>query len=179
MVLAATTRVGNRESRRASLFALALLSKESAVVFCRFFFWLDRSPAVAICCPTWRWRRWRWRRWSASRDVSFRFSDGSFSLHAPFWITWPANYLRILWIWGLVAVAAVWRRAIGALRGAALAAMVWIGIALAPYSFLTYSTRIPSRQTYLASAGLAMLVGLAMRSGGRRARAPAAAWWRR
>ncbi len=29
-----------------------------------------------------------------------------------------------------------------------------------PYSFLLYSTRIPSRQTYLASAGLAMLVGL-------------------
>jgi len=34
-------------------------------------------------------------------------------------------------------------------------------LALLPYSFLTYSTAIPSRQTYLASAGLAMLVGLA------------------
>ena len=32
---------------------------------------------------------------------------------------------------------------------------------MVPYSFLLYSTRIPSRQTYLASAGLAMLVGLA------------------
>jgi len=30
------------------------------------------------------------------------------------------------------------------------------------YSFLTYSTQIPSRQVYLASAGLAMLVGLAL-----------------
>jgi hypothetical protein len=35
-------------------------------------------------------------------------------------------------------------------------------MALAPYSFLTYSTQIPSRQTYLASAGLALLFGLAL-----------------
>jgi len=59
------------------------------------------------------------------------------------------------------------------LRGSALIALVWIGIGFAPYSFLTYSTRIPSRQTYLASAGLAMLVGLAaarwqVRAGARR-----------
>ena len=36
-----------------------------------------------------------------------------------------------------------------------------MGISLLPYSFLTYSTQIPSRQVYLASAGLALLVGLA------------------
>jgi hypothetical protein len=35
---------------------------------------------------------------------------------------------------------------------------VWIAIALAPYSFLTYMPRIPSRQTYLASVGLAWIV---------------------
>jgi len=44
-----------------------------------------------------------------------------------------------------------------------------MGIALVPYSFLTYSTRIPSRQVYLASAGLALLIGLAIaRLAGRR-----------
>jgi hypothetical protein len=37
-----------------------------------------------------------------------------------------------------------------------------MGLALVPYSFLTYSTQIPSRQTYLASAGLAFLAGLAL-----------------
>jgi ribosomal protein L16/L10AE len=37
-----------------------------------------------------------------------------------------------------------------------------MALALLPYSFLTYSTQIPSRQTYLASAGLAALFGLAM-----------------
>jgi hypothetical protein len=37
---------------------------------------------------------------------------------------------------------------------------------------LTYSTQIPSRQTYLASAGLALLVGLAMAEAPRRWAAP-------
>jgi hypothetical protein len=97
-----------------------------------------------------------------SRSASFRFSDGSFSLHAPFWLTWPRNYFRVLWIWGFPAAAAVWVARDRTLRASAWAALAWIGIGLAPYSFLTYSSQIPSRQTYLASAGLAMLVGLAM-----------------
>ena len=33
--------------------------------------------------------------------------------------------------------------------------LVWAVIGLMPYGFLTYSTRIPSRQTYLASVGIA------------------------
>jgi len=101
----------------------------------------------------------------ATRAYSFRFSDGSFSLHAPFWLTWPRNYFRVLWIWGIPAAAAVWMARDRTLRAAGWAALAWIGIGLAPYSFLTYSSQIPSRQTYLASAGLAMLAGLAM------------AWW--
>jgi hypothetical protein len=143
-----------------ALFALALLSKESAIVFLPLLLLADsRRPwrlvpqvllaAAAVASVL------------ASRDFSFRFSDGSFSLHAPFWVTWPDNYLRILWIWGLVAVGATLAAGDRALRRSALIAMAWIGISLVPYSFLTYSTRIPSRQTYLASAGLAMLVGLA------------------
>jgi len=146
------------------LFALALLSKESAVVFLPLLLLTDsRKPwrlvpylalaALAVASVV------------ASRGISFRFSDGSFSLHAPFWITWPENFLRILWIWGVAAIAAILLARERALARSALAAAVWIGIGLTPYSFLTYSTRIPSRQTYLASAGLAMLVGLA------------AAWW--
>ena len=156
-----------------ALFALALVSKESAVIVVPLLLLVDgRRPgarvipyvvlaAIAIASVI------------ASRDVSFRFSDGSFSLHAPFWITWPENYLRILWIWGVMAVAAILIARDRALRSAALFALGWIGIGLVPYSFLTYSTRIPSRQTYLASAGLALLVGLAMehweaRAGSRR-----------
>lgn len=142
-------------------FALALISKESAVVFLALF--LLTAP-----------RHWRWlppyaalaalalASVLATSGYSFRFSDGSFSLHAPFWITWPRGVERILWIWGFVAAAAIalrWQDR--QLRTTALLALAWTGIALAPYSFLTYSTQIPSRQTYLASAGLAVLFGLA------------------
>jgi hypothetical protein len=150
----------------AVLFALALVSKESAVVI---------LPLLLLTTPRGEWRRTAVRLipyvvlaeiaigWVlASRDISFRFSDGSFSLHAPFWITWPDNFLRILWIWGFAAAGAILLARDRTLRNSALVAMAWIGIGLAPYSFLLYSTRIPSRQTYLASAGLAMLFGLAM-----------------
>jgi hypothetical protein len=44
-----------------------------------------------------------------------------------------------------------WRRLI------ALSA-AWAGISLLPYAFLTYMTRAPSRQTYLASVGAAWVV---------------------
>jgi len=156
-----------------ALFALALVSKESAAAVLALFL---------LVTPAAEWRRSIVRQAArlapygllaagvvasifATRSYSFRFSDGSFSLHAPFWITWPHSYIRVLWIWGLLAGGAILAARDGALRRSALVALAWIGLALAPYSFLTYSTAIPSRQTYLASAGLAMLFGLAM------------AWW--
>ncbi len=53
-------------------------------------------------------------------------------------------------------------RAAPPLRKSALIALAWIAIALIPYSFLTYSPQIPSRQLYLASVGLSFLFGLGM-----------------
>jgi hypothetical protein len=97
-----------------------------------------------------------------SRSNSFRFTDGSFSLDAPFWLTWPHSFARLLWIWGWPSVLLLVVFGDARLRRGALVALAWIGMALAPYSFLTYSTQIPSRQVYLASAGLALLVGLAL-----------------
>jgi hypothetical protein len=149
------------EAASAALFALALLSKESAVFLLPLFL-LPATPS--------RWKRlWPYAALCAlaaasivsSRGHSFRFNDGSFSLAAPFWITWPQSYARLLWIWGLPALVVIFWSAPPKIRRGASAALLWIGIALVPYSFLTYSTRIPSRQTYLASAGLALLVGLA------------------
>ncbi len=97
-----------------------------------------------------------------TRNYSFRFNDGSFSLHAPFWLTWPNSFARLFWFWGLVAFVAValWRPAKYTIVIAI--GLLWAGVALAPYSFLTYATRIPSRQIYLASAGLALIVGCAL-----------------
>ena len=153
----------------AVLFALALLSKESAVIF---------LPLFLLAAPAECWESWKRSlvrllphlalaalaiaSVAASRGSSFRFSDGSFSLHAPFWFTWPYGVARVLWVWGWIALAAIlWFRT-PSLWKPAFRALSWIGIALAPYSFLTYSRQIPSRQTYLASFGLALLVGLAL-----------------
>ena len=155
-----------REAAGVVFFALALLSKESAIVWLPLF-------AVVVDPTEWRKRLPRLAPHVAlaalalasiaqSRANSFRFSDGSFSLHAPFWLTWPHSMARLLWVFGWLALIAL--RFTGAPRWwrGIPAALAWMGIALLPYSFLTYSTRIPSRQVYLASAGLALLVGLAM-----------------
>jgi hypothetical protein len=140
------------------LFALALLSKESAYIL---------IPLFLLTPPRENWRRSLPHLLPycalaavviasvfASRGHSFRFTDGSFSLHAPVWLTLPRNFGRVLWFWGLLSVAVI--------RKSALVALAWIAIALVPYSFLTYSSQIPSRQLYLASAGLSFLFGLAM-----------------
>jgi len=94
----------------------------------------------------------------AARNSSFRFQDGSFSLHAPFWKILPSNFARLFWFWGLLALAFAWKQN----RRAVLAGLGWAAIALVPYGFLTYSIRIPSRQMYLASAGAAIVVAAAL-----------------
>src|SRR5262249_53519276 len=86
------------------LFALALLSKESAIIL---------LPLFLLVTPPKEWRSaiLRFIPYAilgvlavasifAARANSFRFSDGSFSLHAPFWITWPRGVARVLWVWG-------------------------------------------------------------------------------
>ena len=137
-------------------FALAMISKESAPAF------------VALLALPLLWEREAWKAFLpflalagvglyalyAARNSSFRFQDGSFSLQAPFWRILPENFARLFWFWGLLALVWAWKRN----RRAVLAGLVWAAVALVPYSFLTYSLRIPSRQTYLASAGLAWIV---------------------
>ena len=155
------------------LFAFALLSKESAIFLLPLFVltlepkqWRQRLPRLA---PHLILVLLSLASILQSRSNSFRFTDGSFSLHAPFWITWPHSFARLLWIWGWPAALVLFGLALLRSRRSALLALAWIGVALVPYSFLTYSTQIPSRQIYLASAGLALLVGMALALGkGRR-----------
>jgi len=149
-----------------ALFALALVSKETAIFLLPLFVlvvepeeWRRRLPRLA---PHLGLVLLAVASIAESRSNSFRFSDGSFSLDAPFWLTWPHSFARLLWIWGWPAVVVLFVSGGTRLRRGALAALAWVGIALVPYSFLTYSTQIPSRQVYLASAGLALLVGLAL-----------------
>lgn len=148
-------------------FCLALLSKESAIVFAPLL-----VLPLAIDRKLWRYAAYLLPYGALAlavalsivrtRSYSFRFQDGSFSLHAPFWLIWPENIARLFWFWGLASLSAIliWRpRSYGRILAIAFA---WIGIGLLPYSFLTYSTRIPSRQLYLASVGLAIIVGFAL-----------------
>jgi hypothetical protein len=169
------------EAASVLLFALALASKESAVIWLPLFFLArtlfspaesDRRAALLRLLPHAVLAALAIASVWTTRQYSFRFADGSFSFAAPFWITWPRGLARLLWPWGWLSLAAVaWFRD-RKLSRPALASLAWMGVALAPYSFLTYSTQIPSRQTYLAGAGLALLAGLAgarlSAAGGRR-----------
>jgi hypothetical protein len=143
-------------------FVLALLSKESAVA------------AVALLPLVARERR-RMLAWVApfailaavytlaafaAQSSHQHFNDGTFSLSAPFPLTLANSIGRLFWFWGLLAllVLAVGRR--WTPWPLVLIAALWIVVTLLPYSFLTYMPRVPSRHTYLASAGLAWIVGL-------------------
>jgi hypothetical protein len=146
-------------------FCMALLSKESAVI------WI---PLMALPVLTGSEKKVKlaWLLpFCAAAAVhialilrgsgnSFRFQDGSFSWHAPFLLAWTRSFWRVLWVWGLAAL--VFLAAARSRRLEVAAGLLWIGIALVPYSFLTYMTFVPSRQTYLASAGLALVVGAAL-----------------
>jgi hypothetical protein len=162
-----------------ALFALALISKESAVALVPLMLlpvWFERPPA----------RRWA-TIWAAAAALAlvytalvFRgsanhlhFHDGTFNVHAPFWITIPRSMFRLFWIQGLLAAAALaaYRAPRERLRLAAAGA-VWAAIAFVPYSFLTYMPYVPSRHTYLASVGLALAAGAALVTASERTRHP-------
>ncbi|MCI0660014.1 MAG: hypothetical protein L0220_02965 [Acidobacteria bacterium] len=146
-------------------FILALLSKESSVIFIPLF-------ALPLLFPQ---RKYKDALYLSpfivtgvvyaisifmTHSHSFRFQDKSFVLTAPFWITWTKSYGAMLWFWGFAAIISlvVWRKT----RQPFLLSLIWIGISFIPYMFVDYMHRIPSRQTYLASAGLAWLMGTAI-----------------
>lgn len=146
------------------LFVLALLSKESGVA------------VVPLMAGVAWWTGARSRRdWLAAlapyglislayaaaifsaRQTHLHLNDGTFSLDAPVASVLARSGFRLLWVWGLAALMwlAYRRRAVDWRLPAA--ALLWIGITLLPYSFLSYMPRVPSRHVYWASAGLAFL----------------------
>jgi hypothetical protein len=150
-------------------FTLALLSKEAAVVL---------VPAAAAMALGRRQSLWPVAPFALSAalyttlifqasDQHLHLNDGTFSLHAPFLLTWARSIIRMFWFWGFLALLAiaVWKRkALPALLPAAF----WIAIALLPFCFLSYMTIVPSRHTYLASAGVGFFVAAGMLAARRR-----------
>jgi len=151
-------------------YVLALLSKESAVVM---------APLLALAL----WRNGtEWRKaviWATplaliamvyaflifqESSTHLHLNDGSFSFRAPVWLVWPVSFARLFWFWGAAALAAIWYWKPEGWPGLLRVSLGWIAVTLIPYCFLTYMPRIPSRHTYLASAGVALVVGLAWRT---------------
>lgn len=71
------------------------------------------------------------------------------------------SFGHMLFVWGLLALLFLIVIRARETLGPVGISIGWMLIALIPYSFLT-DNRVPSRQTYLASVGLALLVGLAL-----------------
>jgi hypothetical protein len=157
-------------------FVLALLSKESAVALIplmglalmlehKLHHWKIVVPFAALSALY-------FAGIFAARNQHLHFNDGTFSLSAPFVQVLTRSSAGLLWEWGVIAMLAA---GFGFLRPRGrvwLLGLAWVPLALLPYSFLTYMTRVPSRHTYLASVGLALIVGsgwVALRKAGHRA----------
>jgi hypothetical protein len=145
-------------------YVLALLSKESAVAvvpLLALIVLVERThwkARLALLAPFAALAVADFAMIYAARTNHLFFHDGTFSLHGPFWVVLPVSAGRLLWVWGCASLAVlVFRRARQWMPLIAVAG-VWIVITLLPYSFLTYMPRVPSRHTYFASAGLALIV---------------------
>lgn len=149
-------------------FLLALLSKESAVVLCALLFipvlfdfsHLRRAviaslPFVSISALYFFFNM-------AARDNHLHWNDGTFRLGWHFIpVMWNSS-LRLLTVWGFAAlVFLIATRNAFNNRYLALA-LLWIPATLAPYSFVAYQPRVPSRHVYIASIGVALLLAIAI-----------------
>ena len=93
----------------------------------------------------------------ASKSEHLHLNDGTFAFEAPFVAVWARSVWRVFGVWGAAGVvaAAYWQR--HQLRRLTIPAC-WIAWALLPFSFLLYMPVVPSRHTYLASAGVGFFV---------------------
>jgi hypothetical protein len=151
----------------AGCYLLALLSKESGIVM------------PALCAGLWWWEARQWRApivviglmgvvggfyalgiFEASAS-HLHLNDGTFHVGAPFVVVLAKSTFRMLIPWGWICIAMLLALRREENRAILAMSLVWIGITLLPYSFLTYMDRVPSRHTYLASVGMAMVVGAA------------------
>lgn len=159
-----------RAGRLAALlwcFALALLSKESAVVLPAFLAvvllvlkrrgvreWLPVGLTGAMSAA------YTWAAFAA-RDTHYHMHDGTFVLGPHFLETMVVSTARLFWFWGALSLCVLAWQGAWRVRGRLLLAAAWIPLALLPYSFLTYMNRVPSRATYPASFGVALIAGAA------------------
>ncbi|HVW09729.1 MAG TPA: hypothetical protein VHC90_14170 [Bryobacteraceae bacterium] len=149
-------------------FLLAIASKESAWIFPalmllpiafdrthrRFSVFAALTPFLALSAA---YIFWTW----STRITAPGFHDTRFALSAPWLLILLNSWWRLLFVWGLIALAVLlWLRKRAGWRLIAISS-IWIAATLFPYCFLTYQMQVPSRLTYTATAGLAWLIGAA------------------
>jgi hypothetical protein len=149
-------------------FGLAMLSKESAYIFVALMVlpvvelgnegkrpWLGLLPFFAIASA--------YVVWIATGKASNpRFGDGSFAVTTQFPLVLAESMGRLLFVWGLLALAALGIFRVREYLPLTCYSVIWMAVSLIPYCFLTYMNRVPSRHTYLPSVGLALLVAGAL-----------------
>ncbi|MEO8598099.1 MAG: hypothetical protein ABI759_32565 [Candidatus Solibacter sp.] len=145
-------------------FLLALVSKESAVAAVGLLAIVelressDWRRAARYLAPCAALALLYFAADYSGRNHNQHYGDGTFSLWAPFWATLPRSLGRMLWVWGGVSLVALWMWQARSRVHLVATAACWMVVALMPYSFLTYMPVVPSRHTYLAGAGLGLIV---------------------
>ena len=150
-------------------YLLALLSKESAVAVVPLL-------ALAVWCHP---RRPLMKLWGLAPFVAMAvvdlssmpgargthpaFYDQSFSLSAPFAQTMVRGLIGLFaGVWGAVSLPMLLTGAARRRRNFFVFTGAWVVFTLLPYSFQTHAPGVPSRNTYLASVGLALVVATAL-----------------
>jgi len=146
-------------------FVLAMLSKESGVIVVALLALVlvvervaFRRAVLALAPFALLAAMYASTIFGSSQD-NFFFRDGTFSPGPHFLAVWLRSYGRLLWVWGSICLLAAWFWKTGRHKWLLATALVWMALALVPYSFVNYMPRVPSRHTYLASLGVALLVG--------------------
>ncbi len=151
-------------------YGLALASKESGVVFCG----LALLPLLAD------WRPWRRMAWAVApfgaaaagyfllnylaKANHLHWNDGTFRLGWHFIPVMLNSTVRVFWIWGLAGFVLLYFLRERVSRGVLLMGLAWILICLLPYAFIEYMPRVPSRHVYLAMAGRALILAVALQA---------------
>ena len=148
-------------------FLLALFSKESGwifpflmllpVLFNRRHWRRGLAGILPFLAITAAYLVWTW----AGRVAHPGYQDLRFSLSSPWPFTILRSFWRLLFVWGILALAVLLWIGKPDDRRKIWIAGIWMILGIVPYAFLVYMPHIPSRATYLASAGLSLLVGTA------------------
>ncbi len=148
-------------------FLLAIASKESVwafavlmllpVLFDKKLWWRAFAGAAPFLAMAAGYVIWTW----SVRVAGAGYHDVRFSLSAPWVRILMESWWKLLFVWGFAAIGILlWRKKRSDWR-IGIAASIWMIAGLLPFCFLTYMMQVPSRLTYIASAGLAWLVGAA------------------